>query len=195
MTENTTPRPILVTGATGMTGRRVLSGLRELGLPVRAASRSSAWRFDWNAPETWDEALAGAGSVYLVQHDPAPLTAGFVERAVAHGLERIVLLSARGVDRPGYFDGEAQPITHRLGEQAVRESGLEWTILQPGWFTQNFDEGVLADEVRDGVLRLPAGDGAAAWIDAGDIAAVAVAALTEPGHHGRTYELSGPRAL
>ncbi|SIO89059.1 hypothetical protein BQ8420_20585 [Nocardiopsis sp. JB363] len=178
-----------------MTGRRVLAGLRNLGVATRAASRSSEWRFDWQDRSTWDRVLDGAGSVYLVQYDPEPLTEAFVERAVAHGVERIVLLSARGADRPGYFEGVDEPVTHLLSEEAVRTSGLEWTILRPGWFAQNFDEGVLADGVREGVLRLPTGEGAVAWIDAEDIAAVAVAALTEEGHHGRAYELSGPRAL
>lgn len=195
MTENTTRRPVLVTGASGMTGRRVLAGLRNLGVATRAASRSSEWRFDWQDRSTWDQVLEGAGSVYLVQYDPEPLTEAFVERAVAHGVERIVLLSARGADRPGYFEGADEPGTHLLSEEAVRASGLEWTILRPGWFAQNFNEGLLADGVREGVLRLPTGEGAAAWIDAEDIAAVAVAALTEEGHHGRAYELSGPRAL
>lgn len=195
MAENTTRRPVLVTGASGMTGRRVLAGLRDLGVPTRAASRSSEWRLDWQDRSTWDRVLDGAESVYLVQYDPEPLTEAFIERAVAHGVERIVLLSARGADRPGYFEGVDEPVTHLLSEEAVRASGLEWTILRPGWFAQNFDEGLLADGLREGVLRLPAGEGAAAWIDAEDIAAVAVAALTEDGHHGRVYELSGPRAL
>ncbi|WP_026119167.1 NAD(P)H-binding protein [Nocardiopsis ganjiahuensis] len=193
-TQNTT-RPVLVTGATGMTGRRVLARLRERGVAARAASRSSEWRFDWSEPGTWDTVLEGAGSVYLVQNDADPRTGEFVERAVALGVERIVQLSARGVDVPGYFEGVEGDPSHLRSEEAVKAGGLEWTVLRPGWFAQNFDEGFLTDGLSTGVLRIPAGDGAAAWIDAEDIAAVAVAALTEPGHHGRTYELSGPRAL
>ncbi len=197
MTEQTenTVRPILVTGATGMTGRRVLARLRELGVAARAASRSSEWRFDWTEPTTWETALEGVGSVYLVQNDADPRTAEFVERSVAHGVKRIVLLSARGIDAPGHFDeGEGEP-SHLRSEEAVKASGLEWTVLRPGWFAQNFDEGFLTDGLRTGVLRTSAGQGSAAWIDAEDIAHVAVAALTEPDHDGRTYELSGPRAL
>lgn len=200
MTENTTRRPVLVTGASGMTGRRVLAGLRNLGVATRAASRSSEWRFDWQDRSTWDQVLDGAGSVYLVQYDPEPLTEAFVERAVAHGVRRIVLLSGRGVDDPDYFpqafDSDANFVpTHLVGERAVRESGLEWTVLRPGWFSQNLSEGFLGEDVRSGRMRLPTGEGTASWIDAEDIAAVAVAALTEEGHHGRAYELSGPRAL
>lgn len=194
MTENT-KLPVLVTGATGMTGSRVLAGLREKGVAARAASRSSEWRFDWSEPDTWDTVLEGAGSVYLVQNDADPRTPEFVKRAVAHGVERIVQLSARGIDEPGYFEGVEGTPSHLQAEEAVRAAGLEWTILRPGWFAQNFDEGFLTEGPSTGVLRLPTGDGAATWIDARDIADVAVAALTEPGHHGRIYELSGPRAL
>ncbi|PWV55163.1 NAD(P)H-binding protein [Nocardiopsis sp. L17-MgMaSL7] len=195
-----TGEPVLVLGATGMTGSRVARRLRERGLEVRSASRSSPWTFDWRDPSTWDRVLTGTRAVYVVQFDPQPLTPPFVERAVAHGLERIVLLSGRGVDDRDYFpeafesDANFVP-THLVGEEAVRGSGLEWTILRPGWFSQNLSEGFLGQEVRSGRMRLPTGDGAATWIDAEDIAAVAVAALTEDGHHGRTYELSGSRAL
>ena len=72
---------------------------------------------------------------------------------------------------------------------------MVWTILRPGWFAQNFSEGFFLDGVRAGELALPTGAGAAAFVDADDIAAVAVAALTEDGHDGEVYELSGPRAL
>ncbi|WP_110048802.1 NAD(P)H-binding protein [Nocardiopsis sp. L17-MgMaSL7] len=198
MTEHTTQRttrPVLVTGATGMTGSRVLAQLRERGVAVRAASRSSEWRFDWNDPTTWDRVLDGAGAVYLVQNDEDPRIPEFVGRAVALGVERIVQLSARGVDGPAYFESGDEPLAHLVAERAVRASGLEWTILRPNWFSQNFSEGLLSDGVRSGVLRLPTADGATTWIDTEDIGAVAVAALTEPGHHGRTYELGGPAAL
>ena len=196
MTQNKrSQRPILVTGATGMTGSRVLARLHDRGVAVRAASRSSEWKFDWSEPDTWDTVLEGAGSVYVVQNDVDPRTPAFVARAVTHGVERIVQLSARGIDQPGYFEGMEEASSHLRAEEAVKASGLEWTVLRPGWFAQNFNEGLLADGVRSGLLRLPTGDGAATWIDARDIADVAVAALTESGHHGRIYELSGHRAL
>ncbi|MET8748173.1 hypothetical protein [Streptomyces sp. NPDC004728] len=81
------------------------------------------------------------------------------------------------------------------GESAVHDSGIAWTILRPAWFAQNFSEGIFRDAILADELRLPAGDGAASFVDAEDIAAVAVAALTEDGHCGQIYELSGPRAL
>ncbi|PSK88068.1 uncharacterized protein YbjT (DUF2867 family) [Murinocardiopsis flavida] len=187
----------LVLGGTGITGRRVVQHLRAQGTPARAASRSGDTTFDWTDRATWRPALDGADAAYIVALDTTPSpTPAFVAEAVASGVERLVLLSARGVDVPGYFapgfDG-APP--HLAGEAAVRDSGVPWTILRPGWFAQNFSEGVFRDGVLAGELALPTGDGAGAFVDADDIAAVAVAALTGPGHAGEVYELSGPRAL
>ncbi|WP_405791836.1 SDR family NAD(P)-dependent oxidoreductase [Streptomyces sp. NBC_01506] len=205
---------ILVVGGTGTTGSRVVALLRERGVAVRVASRTGEPRFDWIDRGTWDGALDGVTGVYVVPFDGESLTRPFVERAVARDVGRIVLLSGRGVDVPGYA-GEASVAgpTHVDGEDAVRGlgtgtgtgtgsgagggggAGTRWTIVRPAWFAQNFSEGFFLDAVLTGELRLPAGDGAASFVDADDIAAVAVAALTEDGHGGRTYELSGPRAL
>ncbi|ARQ67951.1 NAD(P)H-binding protein [Streptomyces marincola] len=191
-----TEQPILVTGATGKSGSRVVGRLRARGLPVRAAARGGEHVFDWNDSGTWDAALEGVRAVYVVQVDGTRLVRPFVERAVAHGVRRIVLASGRGIDDPDYARDSGGVRDALLdSEAAVRESGAEWTISRPGWFAQNFSEGFFADAVRAGELRLPAGDGAASWGDAEDIAAVVVAALTEDGHAGRTYELSGPRAV
>ncbi|WP_280185397.1 MULTISPECIES: NAD(P)H-binding protein [Nocardia] len=188
--------PILVTGATGKSGRRVVSRLRAKGLPVRAAARNGEHVFDWTDRGTWDAALKGVRAVYIVQLDGTQLVRPFIERAVGHGVERIVLASGRGIDDPDYVKDGSGVLDGILdSEAAVRESGLEWTISRPGWFAQNFSEGFFADAIRAGELRLPAGDGAASFVDAEDIAAVVVAALTEDRHVGGIYELSGPRAV
>ncbi|WP_189110807.1 NAD(P)H-binding protein [Streptomyces camponoticapitis] len=188
--------PILVTGATGKSGRRVVGQLRARGLPVRAAARGGEHIFDWTDSGTWDAALEGVRAAYIVQLDGTKLVRPFVERAVRHGVRRIVLASGRGIDNPDYAKDSGGVLEGILdSEAAVRESGLEWTISRPGWFAQNFSEGFFADAVRAGELRLPAGDGAASFVDAEDIAAVVVAALTEDQHAGRIYELSGPRAV
>lgn len=187
---------ILVTGATGKSGRRVVSRLRAAGLSVRAASRNGEHVFDWTDRGTWDAALEGVRSVYIVQMDGTKLVRPFVERAVRHGVRRLVLASGRGIDDPDYAKDSGGVREGVLdSEAAVRESGLEWTISRPGWFAQNFSEGFFADGIRAGELRLPAGDGAAGFVDAEDIAAVVVAALTDDRHAGRIYELSGPRAV
>ncbi|UJW28476.1 NAD(P)H-binding protein [Saccharothrix sp. AJ9571] len=184
----------LVLGGTGKTGRRIIPRLRRQGKNVRVGARSHG--FDWTDRDTWDTALAGSEAVYLVPYDGEMLTRPFTQRAVELGVERIVLVSGRGVDVPGYGNGnEAVGGVFLDAEAAVRELDIAWTILRPGWFSQNFSEGFFSDWVRAGELRLPAGDGAATFVDAEDIAQVAVAALTQDGHAGQIYELSGPRAL
>ncbi|MGF1339574.1 NAD(P)H-binding protein [Streptomyces flavovirens] len=192
-----TGNTVLVLGGTGKTGRRTVARLRERGVETRAASRSGETTFDWADRATWRVALDGVDAVYIVPLDTSPSpTPAFVAQAVASGVRRLVLLSARGVDVPGYFGPSYEGGgPHLESESAVRSSGVAWTILRPGWFAQNFSEGVFLDGVRGGELALPTGDGAAAFVDADDIAAVAVAALTEEGHDGEVYELSGPRAL
>ncbi|WP_371625186.1 NAD(P)H-binding protein [Streptomyces sp. NBC_01116] len=189
--------PVLVIGGTGKTGRRVVARLRERGVETRAASRSGDTLFDWADLTTWAAALDGVATVYITPLDTTPSpTPAFVEQAVAGGVRRLVLLSARGTDVPGFFGpGYEDGGPHGEGERAVRASGVTWTILRPGWFAQNFSEGVFLDAVLAGELALPTGDGKAAFVDADDIAEVAVAALTEDGHAGQEYGLSGPRAL
>jgi uncharacterized protein YbjT (DUF2867 family) len=135
-------------------------------------------------------------SIYIVQLDGTKLVRPFIEQAVRLGVRRIVLASGRGIDNPDYVKDSGGVLDAIIdSEAAVRESGLEWTISRPGWFAQNFSEGFFADAIRAGELRLPAGDGAASFVDAEDIAAVVVAALTEDRHAGQIYELSGPRAV
>lgn len=95
----------------------------------------------------------------------------------------MVLLSGRG--EPGAQRAEA----------ALRESGLPWSIVRASWFNQNFSEGYLLGSVLAGELALPAGPVPEPFVDAGDIADVAVAALTDPRHVNRLYEVTGPRAL
>jgi uncharacterized protein YbjT (DUF2867 family) len=107
----------------------------------------------------------------------------FTDLAVESGVRQLVLLSGRGEE-------EAQ-----VSEQTVRDSGADWTILRSSWFSQNFSEDYMLHPVLSGEVALPAGDGPEPFIDADDIADVAVAALTEDGHGGQLYELAGPRLL
>lgn len=189
MTNETT----LVLGATGKTGRRVAARLRLRGMPVRAASRSSATAFDWADPDTWNAALREVAAVYVVPPSvPGPVHA-FVARAEAAGVRRLVLLSGHGADTWG---DSAFGLDMRSAEDAVRGSALEWTVLRPSNFNQNFDEDVFHASLVAGELALPAGEVPEPFIDIEDVADAAVAVLTEPGQHaGRTYELTGPRAL
>ncbi|WP_433274329.1 NAD(P)H-binding protein [Actinosynnema sp. CS-041913] len=188
--------PILVLGGTGKVGRRVVSRLRARRTPVRVPTRVGSTPFDWTDDTTWTPVLDGVGSVFVVPLDGRQLTGPFLARARELGVRRVVLLSGRGVDVPGYGPPDSPlAATPSSGEAALRALDVEWTILRPAWFAQNFSEGFFRDAVGAGELRLPAGDGAASFVDADDIADVAVAALTGPGHAGRTYELSGPEAL
>jgi uncharacterized protein YbjT (DUF2867 family) len=184
---------VLVLGATGKTGRRLVPRLRLRGVPVRAASRSSATAFDWSDPAGWDAALRGAGAVYVVSPAvPGPVHE-FVARAEAAGVQRLVLLSGRGADTWG---DSTFGLDMRSAEDAVRGSSLEWTVLRPNNFDQNFDEEFWHAPVVAGELALPAGEVPEPFIDIEDVADVAAAVLTAPGRHaGRVYELSGPRAL
>jgi uncharacterized protein YbjT (DUF2867 family) len=187
--------PILVTGASGKTGRRLVPLLSARGATVRAASRTSTdWRFDWHSPETHDRALSGAAALYLIPpdliEDPVPVVAPLLDRARQAGVQRVVLLSSLGVT----FAGEPASSGRRRLEEAVRGSGLAWTILRPSGFMQNFSEGFLAPGVLRGAIAT-ATEGAVAYVDAGDIAAVAAATLIDDGHAGATYALTGPEAL
>lgn len=181
-------RLTLVLGGTGKTGRRVVERLEARGLPVRIGSRAGEPPFDWEDRATWARALAGAGSVYVSHYlDALPGAAetvgAFAEQAVASGATRLVLLSGRG-------EHEAE-----LVEQAVRDSGAELTILRSTWFSQNFSETYFRDFVLDGEVALPAGDTPEPFVDAEDIADVALASLTDDRHIGQLYELTGPRLL
>ncbi|ADB35957.1 NmrA family protein [Kribbella flavida DSM 17836] len=191
-----TTTPILILGGKGKTGRRVVQQLAARGVPVRTASRSSEQRFDWYDESTWAGTVAGSKTAYLAPPvGPAGLAqAGrFVRQAAAEGLRRVVLLSGRGVGSPerefAVYESSVEL------EQAVKDSGADWTIVRPAWFMQGFSEDFLVDHVLAGELRVSAGTGAEAWIDADDIGDVMATVLLDPSHTGRIYSLSGPRTL
>lgn len=180
---------ILVIGATGKTGRRVADRLEARGLRVRRGSRGASPAFDWDEPATWPAALEGVTAAY-VSYAPdlaAPAAPGairaFTELAGTLGVRHLVLLSGRGEE-------EAQ-----RSERIVQDSGIAWTIVRASWFNQNFSEGAFRDMILSGTVALPAGDIGEPFVDVDDIADVAVAALTEPGHAGRLYEVTGPRLM
>ncbi|GAB3882799.1 hypothetical protein GCM10027612_13880 [Microbispora bryophytorum subsp. camponoti] len=187
---------ILVLGGTGKTGRRVVRRLKAAGMQARTASRTGGdVPFDLGRPETWGPALDGAAAVYIVEPDLRPgldrraRVPALVAEAVAAGARRLVLLSAHGVGEAG----DDHPL--KSAEQAVRDSGVGWTILRPDWFAQNFSEAFWRQGILAGALALPTGDGRTPFVDAEDIAEVAAAALTHERHSGRIYCLTGPRAI
>lgn len=200
-------KTILVTGATGTTGKLVVRELAKLaGVRVRAAARSvekaravlpdvEVVSMDYARPETVEKAVSGAHAVYLI----TPGGSGQIEQtwvtvqaARAARVERIVKL--------GSLDAPRGPRTQverwcQMSEDMVRGSGAEFVFLRPTWFDQNFTELYFAPTVKRGFVAAPMGEGRAGWIDCRDIAAVAAKVLTEDGHAGKAYTLTGPALI
>ncbi len=188
-TQNNNAPITLVIGGTGKTGKRVADRLIQKGQGIRIGSRSSLPSFDWNNEAGWDAALEGVSNIYITYSPDLAMPgakdaiSALVWRAKLSGVKRLVLLSGRG-------EQEAQDC-----EQIVAQSGLEWTVVRASWFSQNFSEGAFIDMVLGGAITLPAGDTPEPFVDVDDIADVAVAALSEEGHNGEIYEVTGPRLM
>ncbi|MEU6350352.1 NAD(P)H-binding protein [Streptomyces sp. NPDC047072] len=195
----------VVTGATGNVGRPLVRALAEAGERVTAVSRGPApadlpqgtghARADLAVPQTLRPALDGAETLFL--HDGGAGGHGLDLRAVLDvartaGVRRVVLLSSQGVaTRP---ESPSHGVVMRATEDAVRESGLAWTILRPGGFASNAY--AWADSVRaERTVAAPFGDVGLPVIDPADIAEVAAVALRKDEHTGRVYELNGPEVV
>jgi uncharacterized protein YbjT (DUF2867 family) len=190
---------IVVTGGTGRVGRQVVAQLNARKLPVRIVSRSPGRHrdgtetavADLSDPASLEPHLPGADALFLLwPFTSAEVTAGLAPKVAAiaaRHVARVVYLSAQpAAERPGSF--------WALTEQAIEDSGVPWTFLRPTGFASNTL--MWADQIRSGdVVRWPFGAAARALIDERDIAAVAVRALTEDGHAGSRYLLSGPEVL
>ncbi|MER7580589.1 NAD(P)H-binding protein [Kitasatospora sp. NPDC097691] len=198
---------IVVTGATGTVGSKVVVGLRERGAAVRALVRAGSpgpaeWddavervAADFADPDSLDAALAGADVVYLlvaVHPEMAGHERNVIDAAVRTGRRpRIVLHAAAGVEhRP---EGVRFVGSHVSGLDHLRASGLPWTVLGPNGFYQNFLG--MAESVKAGTLAVPGGTGAVSYVDARDVAAAAVEVLATDGHEGAVYTLTGPAGL
>ncbi|MGW5263829.1 NAD(P)H-binding protein [Microbispora sp. NPDC004025] len=183
---------IVVTGATGNVGGRLAALLAAAGERVTAVSRRAAElpegvrhvRGDLEDPAGLKDAFDGADALFLLVAGQDPRA--ILDAARAGGVRRVVLLSSQGAGtRPEFYRHPA------AFEDAVRRSGLEWTILRPGGFHSNAY--AWAESVRAGrTVAAPFGDVGLPTVDPGDIAEVAAAVLREDGHAGRVYELTGP---
>lgn len=180
---------VLVIGSSGKTGRRVVKRLIDNGISVRLGSRAATPAFDWEKPDTWAPALRGTSAAYVTyQPDLAVPGAvetvrGFVDVALEQGTKRLVLLSGRGEEEA------------LAAEQVLQQSGADWTIIRASWFAQNFSESFFYDSIMAGEVSLPIEDVGEPFIDADDVAEIALAALTDPRHIGQLYEVTGPRLL
>ncbi|MET4922433.1 NAD(P)H-binding protein [Streptomyces sp. PSRA5] len=196
----TTPGRTLVIGATGTTGSRVAAQLAAGGHRVKAASRratavdgAEAVRFDWNDPATFDEALSGTDRVYLIPPlgslEPAAVMLPFLKRAREAGVRRAVLLSSSAIPSGGPYTGQIH--------QALPGLFDEWAVLRPSWFMQNFaGDHPHAQSIRaDGTVLTATGEGRVGFIDADDIARVAVHALTDTLAPNGELVITGPQAL
>jgi uncharacterized protein YbjT (DUF2867 family) len=182
-------KTILVLGSTGKTGSRVYNRLQSKGADVCPGSRKSVIPFDWYHEETWPKVLDGITGVYITfQPDLAVPTSReivtkFVQVAKHAGVKKLVLLSGRG---------EQEAIAC---EEVVIGSGLAWTILRASFFMQNFSEGFWVDGILSGEFVVPEVKTKEPFVDADDIADVALEVLPEDKHNGKIYELTGPQLL
>jgi uncharacterized protein YbjT (DUF2867 family) len=179
----------LIIGGTGKTGRRVAQRLNTLGHPVRIGSRHATPAFDWTDPTSWPEALAGCDSAYVTFQPDIGLpgadavVGAFARDAVAAGCRRLVLLSGRGEEGA------------RRAEDALIASGAEWTVVRSAFFVQNFTESFWSEELAHGSLTLVEHQVGEPFVDADDLADIAVTALTTPGHVGVIHDATGPRLV
>src|SRR5215218_515959 len=197
---------ILVSGATGTNGTEILKRLATGDVQVRAMVRSldrastialphvEVVEGDFDRPETLLAALDGVERAFLLTHSSERAQAqqiAFVDAARQSGVAHIVKLSqfAADANAPDRFRRY-----HAVVEAALKASGLAYTILRPNLYMQgllNFRSTIATQNA----FYAAAGDAKVSMVDVRDIADVAVAALTESGHEGKIYELTGPQAL
>lgn len=198
---------IAVTGPLGNTGRLVVEGLSARGVPFRALTRSEAKQkelqgkgveaviADFTQPDTLARALDGVHTAYLVctpDERLVPCETGFIAAAKAAGVKRVVKCSAHTA---GHQAESPNLRAHAVVEDALRASGLGWTILRPHGFMQTFFWMTAPMVMGEGKLSYASGDNPIPLIDVRDVGAIAVEALTNPRYDGRAYDLTGPEAL
>jgi uncharacterized protein YbjT (DUF2867 family) len=194
---------VLVTGATGNVGAEVVEQLAVRGADVRAAVRPGREAaatipdgvrpvpLDLDDPATFAAALDGVARVFLMrppQFSDAARMRPFIAAMGDAGVRQVVFLSVQGA-------GSNPMVPHHGIEQDLKKSGVPWTFLRPSFFMTNLSTTHLDDIVERDEVFVPAGRGRTNFIDVGDIAEAAAVVLTEPGHTGKAYELTGSEAL
>ncbi|MBP1221682.1 NmrA family NAD(P)-binding protein [Flavobacterium sp. 1355] len=183
-------KKILVLGANGKTGKRVVDRLQlRNDVEIIMGSRTAKTPFDWENPETWPAVLSGADTVYITFQPDLAVPAAteiikeFTVLATRLGVQKMVLLSGRG-------EKEAQ-----VCEEIVKASAKNWTIVRASWFNQNFSESFFLEPILAGFVALPRAEALEPFTDADDIADVVTECLLNDKHNGQTYELTGPELL
>jgi uncharacterized protein YbjT (DUF2867 family) len=194
--------PIVVTGANGNVGTPLVEALAVRDVPTRAAIHGSdaafeadveTVAFDFDAFETWGPAFRNARGLFILR--PPHISSvedsinPAIDAAVDQGVEHVVTLSVMGAEGNPF-------LPHRRIEKHVESLGVAWTHIRPGFYMQNLagihDTGIR----RHDEIIVPAGDGAANWVDTRDIGELAAVVLAEGAEHGgRVYEPTGPEAL
>ena len=197
---------ICITGASGTLGSEIVRQLQADGIRFRASYASSrqadaarargieSVQADYRRPETLHAALRGCSRLFLLGpnlSDQTHLEANVVEAARTAGVGHIVKQSVMGATDDAFSLAQV----HRPVEKAIAASGLAWTFLRPNSFMQNIVTYMGRTIATDGLFYSATGQAAISHIDVRDIAAVAVRVLTEPGHEGEAYTLTGPEAL
>jgi uncharacterized protein YbjT (DUF2867 family) len=200
---------ILVTGSTGSIGQAVVRELVDRGAQVRALSRDAGRAASMFADSvdcvtggfedtaSLEAAVRDVERVFVlcpIHPDLARYESAVVDAAIAAGVGQIVKLSTAGVEWVG--QGPPEPMLwklHRQSEEKIEQSGVPYTHLRPDACMQNIL--MFANPISIGVYPAPTGEGRRAWVDVRDVAAAAAVVLTEVGHEGRAYELTGPEAL
>lgn len=200
-------RSVLITGATGKTGKLLAQDLVKRGMRVRAGARSvekarsllsgiEVVEMDYRRPETVRAAMEGMNALYLLTpggSEQVEQTWVGVEAARRAGVEHITRLGSLQPNRGPVIQVERWCA---MTEEIVERSGIGWTHLRPTWFNQNFTEYFLAPQVKLGLIFVPMGEARAGWIDCRDIASVAAATLADPETHaGKAYTLTGPELI
>ncbi len=180
---------ILVIGATGKTGSRVVKQLQNRGIEPRIGSRNATPGFDWNNKDTWVNSLDGIEKMYLTYY-PDLAVPGAKEAiesltylAKEMGVKKMVLMSGKG-------ETEAESC-----EQIIINSGIDYTIVRASWFNQNWSESFFLDPILSGQVALPMGDVQVPFVDAEDIAEVATEALLTENYNGKIIEVTGPELI